>query len=245
MNARPETLSVARERTVQSEGTDLREGLGQDKLRAVYRSVAKRYDLQHGLLTARSDQHGRRLVVEHTVSQGDRVLDCGSGTGSTALLAAEAAGPEGSVALFDLSDAMLDVAKSRATERGLADRMTFQTGDILSLPYEDNSFDAVLSTYSMCPLYDPADGAMELLRVVKPGGRLGVAHSVEPENRVVKRLADAVESVVWRFPAISLGCRSVSVLPVLEKAGARVVFEKRIGVPLWPFIVFVVEKPGG
>lgn len=115
--------------------------------------------------------------------------------------------------------------------------------NMLDLPFEDNSFDVVLSTYSLCPLYAPAAAADELYRVTRPGGRVGAAHSCEPESRWVRWLADRVEDFVWHIPSISLGCRSVSVLPELERRGCRVVFKKRIGVPLWPFFVFVVQKP--
>lgn len=182
-------------------------------------------------------------MVEKTVGPGDRVLDCGAGTGSTALLAAHKVGPAGKVTLFDMSDGMLAVAEERMAAAGVRERVEFQTGDMLDLQFEDESFDAVLSTYSMCPLYDPAKGALELYRVVKPGGRIGIAHSTDPEKPLVKWLADKVESAVWHIPSISLGCRSVSVLPALEQAGGRIVFEKHMGVPLWPFLVFVVEKP--
>jgi len=40
-----------------------------------------------------------------------------------------------------------------------------------------------------------------------------------------------------------MGCRSVTVLPTLQAAGVRAIFLKQIGVPLWPFLVFVLEKP--
>jgi len=220
----------------------MRAALSPERVKQIYNRAARRYDRQHGFLTARSDQRGRELVVAQAVSPGDAVLDCGAGTGSSALLAAKRAGDGGSVALFDLSAGMLAVARGRAEAAGLAAQMTFQTGDMLHLPFDDNTFDAVLSTYSICPLYDPAQGALELYRVVKPGGRIGVAHSTEPSRRWVKSLADAVEAVVWKIPALSLGCRAVSVLPALTAAGGKLLFRKTIGVPLWPFLVFVVEK---
>lgn len=87
-----------------------------------------------------------------------------------------------------------------------------------------------------------AAGDDVLYRVTRPGGRIGIAHSAAPASRVVRRLAGWVESVVWRCPWLSLGCRPVEVLPALERAGGKVLFVKRIGVPLWPFLVFVVEK---
>lgn len=221
----------------------MREALDKQKLQSVYDRVAGHYDFQHAFLTAKSDQRGRKIVVEKAVAPGDTVLDCGAGTGSTGLLAAKRVGPSGKVLLFDLSEGMLAVAKKRVKAANLTERVEFQTGDIVSLPFEDNRFDAVLSTYSICPLYDPAKGALEMLRVVKPGGRVGVAHSTTPRQPLTKWLADKVESIVWLMPFISLGCRSVSALPALEQAGGRVTFKKNIGIPLWPFIVFVVEKP--
>ena len=221
----------------------MREALGKEKLKAVYDRVARRYDRQHSFLTARSDQRGRTILVDKAVSPGDKVLDCGGGTGSTALLAARKIGKSGEVVLLDMSKGMLAVARDKVAQAGLIDGVEFKIGDILDLPYEDSSFDAALSTYSMCPLHDPAKGAMELYRVVRPGGRIGVAHSADPETPLAKWLADKVESAVWLIPSISLGCRPVSVLPTLEQIGCRTVFKKHIGMPLWPFLVFVVEKP--
>jgi ubiquinone/menaquinone biosynthesis C-methylase UbiE len=221
----------------------MRAALEAGELKKVYAKKAKSYDKQHALFTLRSDERGRCLVVEHGVREGDTVLDAGGGTGSTSLLAAERVGPKGTVVVFDLSPDMLDVARAKATEAGLVDRMKFKSGDILELPFPDESFDAVLSTYSMCPLFDPAKGVLELYRTVKKGGRLAAAHSVEPANGAVRWIADRVESVVWRFPSLSMGCRPVETLSALRGAGADVLFEERIGVPLWPFVVYSVHKP--
>jgi ubiquinone/menaquinone biosynthesis C-methylase UbiE len=139
---------------------------------------------------------------------------------------------------------MLSVAREKVIRENLQGRATFRTGDMHQLPFDDNSFDVVLSTYSLCPTYDPEKAASEMYRVTKPGGKLGVGHSSEPKNVIAKHLAGRVEDIAWHFPRLTMGCRFVSVLPALEKAGGKVLFSKYIGVPLWPFLIFVIEKPG-
>ena len=220
----------------------MKTALETNKIKSIYDRIAGWYDIQHTLLTARSDERGRRMLVDATVRKGDCVLDCGAGTGSTALLAARAAGQGGRVTLYDLSAGMLETARKRAKQLSVGATLTFETGDMANLPFPDNSFDVVLSTYSLCPLYDPAKGARELLRVVRPGGLCGIAHSAEPESKWVRWLATRIENAVWHLPWISMGCRSVHVLPALKESGASLVWHKTIGVPLWPFEVFVVRK---
>ncbi|MFQ5335405.1 MAG: class I SAM-dependent methyltransferase, partial [Flavobacteriales bacterium] len=192
--------------------------------------------------TFHADQKGRELLVEQAVSAGAKVLDAGGGTGSTALLAAEKVSETGKVTILDLSRGMLEVARKRAVQAKLENRMEFLEGDIDNPPFPDESFDVVLSTYSACPLGDPAAGALTLLRLVKPRGLLGMAHSAAPKGFLATAIGKCVESIAWRFPSISLGCRNVDVLPALLKQGATLKFEKRIGMPYLPFEVFIVIK---
>jgi len=221
----------------------MRKALDKDVLVHIYNRIASRYDWQHALITAGADGRGRRLLVERAVRKNDIVLDAGAGTGSTALLAARKAGENGKVTLLDMNEGMLIEAKRKAEKAGLSGRLTFKTGDMEHLPFDDDTFDTVLSTYSLCPLFNPEKGALELCRVTKPGGRIGIAHSTEPEGRIIKWLADKVEDIAWRMPWLSMGCRAVSALPALKEAGGRVLFKRTLGIPLWPFMVFVLEKP--
>jgi len=221
----------------------MRAALEKDLLTRIYNRIAGHYDIQHAFITAGSDGRGRRMVVEHAVRRGDSILDAGAGTGSTALLAARKAGFHGKVTLLDITDGMLNEAKRKAEQAGLSDRLRFKTGDMERLPFNDNTFDTVLSTYSLCPLFDPQKGAIELYRVTRPGGRIGIAHSAEPDGRILKWLAGKVENLAWRIPSLSMGCRAVSILPLLQQAGAQLLFKHRLGIPLWPFMVFVLEKP--
>lgn len=180
--------------------------------------------------------------MKAAVRAGDRVLDAGGGTGATALLALRRAGAQGCVVMLDQSPGMLAVARRRFRAAGLGPVHTV-IGDIHAPPFPPGAFDVVLSTYSICPLADPADGAEALYRLVRPGGKLGAAHSAEPRGRLTRWLAARVEAMAWRWPALSMGCRPVSVLSRLRAIGAAVEVERRIGVPLWPFRVFVVRRP--
>jgi len=221
----------------------MRTALKTDQLKKIYGKIAHRYDLQHGFITAKSDQRGRRMVVNRTVRPGDTVLDAGAGTGSTGILAARKAGSSGSITFFDLSDEMLVVAKEKTAQEHLKAQISFETGDMCHLPFLGNHFDVALSTYSLCPIYNPAEGALEMYRVVKPGGLIGIAHSTEPTSSVVKWLADRVEDIAWKIPSLSMGCRAVDVVSPLQQSGGKIILNTMIGIPLWPFKVLIVEKP--
>jgi len=220
----------------------MRAGLSHEQLKTIYGRIAGRYDWQHGLITAKSDQRGRQMVVEHCVRQGANVLDAGAGTGSTGMLAARKVGATGSVTFFDLSDEMLAMAKTKLAQDHIAADIAFETGDMCQLPFADQQFDVALSTYSLCPVYDPAMAVQELFRVVKAGGRLGFAYSAEPSNPALQWLADRVEDVAWKIPSLSMGCRSIDVAPAMTQAGGKIVLDKHIGIPLWPFRVLIAEN---
>ena len=99
---------------------------------------------------------------------------------------------------------------------------------------------SALPTNTLRTTYDAVARAM--FRVLRPGGRLAIAHSTEPRQPWLRWLAERAEAVVWRFPSFSLGCRPVDVRPALEGVGGVVVSDGLHGVPLWPLRVLVVEK---
>ena len=106
------------------------------------------------------------LVTELDLA-GLRVLDAATGTGNTSIAAASAGA---TVDACDLTPRLLDVARTRAAAAGLD--ITFLEADLLALPYEDDSFDVVVSTFGAFTVDDPARCARELVRVCRPGGRV-------------------------------------------------------------------------
>jgi ubiquinone/menaquinone biosynthesis C-methylase UbiE len=102
---------------------------------------------------------------------GERILEIGPGVGYYTLDMAEWVGPEGTVEIFDLQQKFLDHTTARAAERGLANVVPTQ-GDATALPYEDDSMDAVALTAVLGEIPDPGAALREIVRVLKPSGRL-------------------------------------------------------------------------
>jgi SAM-dependent methyltransferase len=112
---------------------------------------------------------GNPLLVAE-LHEGERVLDLGSGGGIDVLLSARRVGPSGFAHGVDMTQAMLDLARRNAAEAG-ATNVAFHEGTIEDLPLPDASVDVVISN---CVLN---------LRVLAPGGRLGVS-DVVAEDRI-------------------------------------------------------------
>jgi enediyne biosynthesis protein CalE5 len=122
-----------------------------------------------------------RLVADARLRSGMQVLDLGSGTGYPALLGAHTVGPSGSMIGLDLAEHMLAAARRKATTLGLSN-ITFRTGDVATLPFEANSFDAVTSRFCLMFLPEIPKAAAEILRVLRPGAWLAAAVWSAPDK---------------------------------------------------------------
>ena len=102
---------------------------------------------------------------------GERVLDVGSGPGILAAEIADAVGNTGSVCGVDISEPLLEVARSRTQNR---EGIEFRNGDATNLPFDDEEFDAVVSTQVLEYVPDIDTSLKEIHRVVKSGGRVAL-----------------------------------------------------------------------
>jgi ubiquinone/menaquinone biosynthesis C-methylase UbiE len=105
---------------------------------------------------------------------GERVLDIGSGAGVDSLVAALMVGPEGSVTGIDMTPEMIENSRKGAAELDLSN-VTFVEGEAEALPFDDASFDVVISNgvIDLIPDKDAVFG--EIYRVLVPGGRIQIA----------------------------------------------------------------------
>jgi SAM-dependent methyltransferase len=108
------------------------------------------------------------------LAPGERVLDLGSGAGTDSLVAAQMVGPEGLVTGIDMTPQMLAKARTAAAEMG-AENVEFVESEAEGLPFDDGSFDVVVSNGVIDLIPDKDAVFSELYRVLVPGGRLQIA----------------------------------------------------------------------
>lgn len=138
------------------------------------------------------------------VAPGERVLDVGCGGGAVTRALAQRVAPGGQAVGVDASSALLKVARELAGKAGIGDTVEFKQGDCRSLPFADASFDAVVAATTLSHVPDSARAVAEMIRVTRPGGRVGVfdvdgdmclfAH---PDRELTRRIVAAYSDQGW------------------------------------------------
>ncbi|HSL55716.1 MAG TPA: methyltransferase domain-containing protein [Pyrinomonadaceae bacterium] len=116
----------------------------------------------------------RALIERAGIDEGQTVLEIAGGAGEPSLTIAETVGPEGSVTCTDAVAEMVEAARAGAQRRGITN-IQFRQCVPDSLPFADESFDVVVSRLGVMFFPDPVVAVREMLRVLKPGGRLAFA----------------------------------------------------------------------
>jgi len=115
----------------------------------------------------------RSIIQSLGLPRGGHGLDAGCGIGLQAFLLAEAIGLTGHVTGLDILPELLAYGENLASKRGLSEQVTFRLGDVNCLPFKDHSFDWAWSADCIgYPAGDLSSPLQQLLRVIKPGGRV-------------------------------------------------------------------------
>jgi ubiquinone/menaquinone biosynthesis C-methylase UbiE len=175
------------------------------------------------------------LIDDAGVTEGDAVLDVAGGSGEPSLTIAEIVGPTGSVTCTDVTAEMVSAAQSEAQRRGLAN-VAFRQCAADSLPFESNSFDAVVCRLGIMFFPDPWAGLREMLRVTKREGVLSLVvwgkSDLNPfsyvTTNVVARYFEAAAPADPNAPGAFRFAEPGSLARILGEAGAVDVKEREL-----------------
>jgi demethylmenaquinone methyltransferase / 2-methoxy-6-polyprenyl-1,4-benzoquinol methylase len=152
------------------------------QVRGMFDRIAAVYDLMNTAMTAGLHHRWRERAADRSeLGPGAVALDACCGTGDLAFELARRVEPGGRVIGSDFAEQMLDLARRKATERGV-ESVRFEFGDAMALSYDDETFDAVTVGFGVRNLADLDRGIGELTRVLKPGGRLVILEITNPRR---------------------------------------------------------------
>ena len=158
------------------------------QVREMFNSIAPAYDVMNRMMTFGIDRVWRRKAVDMLRTYNPRrILDVATGTGDLAFLIEERLKPDALLGI-DLSEGMLAVAREKAVQRGVADRVSFVIEDCLSLSLPDNIYDAITVAYGVRNFENLKQGFAEMYRVLSPGGVLCVIELSTPEHFPMRQL---------------------------------------------------------
>lgn len=159
--------------------------LPEQQVQAMFDRIAVRYDLMNSVMTAGLHERWRERAADVAgVGPGNHVLDVAAGTGDFTFELARRVAPGGSVTGADFSAEMLSVARQKQVTAtvGLDVEVVFEQANVLELPYDDDTFDAVTVGFGARNFSDLPLGLREMARVVKPGGKFVILEISQPQR---------------------------------------------------------------
>ena len=147
----------------------------------MFDSIAGNYDFLNHFLSAGTDIYWRRKAVDQLRTlRPARILDIATGTADFAIETLRTAAPDAHVTGIDISEGMLGVGRRKLAAKGLGHRIRLELGDSESLPFADDEFDAVTASFGVRNFAHLEAGLAEMLRVLRPGGKLVILEFSKP-----------------------------------------------------------------
>ena len=176
--------------------------------RAMFGRIAHKYDLINRIISLGFDISWRRKMAEALqLTSNARILDIATGTGDVALAILKCR-PDAHVIGIDVCEDMLELGRKKVALRGLSDRTELKHGNAENLEFEDKSFDAATCAFGIRNVTDRARALGELLRVVKPGGRVAIIEPSKPRSALFRRFFEFYFSKVVVLIGAAIADRS-------------------------------------
>lgn len=158
-------------------------------IRDMFDSIAPRYDLLNRLLSFGIDRRWRTFAVRQlAIPAGGRVLDVATGTGDVALEIAARTPASVRIVGVDFTQGMLLHGREKLARSPFGSRITLVNAPCEALPLPDRSFDGVTIAFGIRNVVDREAGLAEMLRVLRPGGRVVILEFSNPRSRLFKAL---------------------------------------------------------
>lgn len=162
-----------------------------DEVQKIFSAVAPKYDFANAILSFGLHKiWKRKVVVLSKIKDGDKIkiLDAACGTGDLALMFASKYAAE--VYALDLNEKMLEIAKNKALKADLKGKINFVSGDLQSLPFENDFFDVVSVGFGLRNVEDLNKALSEIRRVLKPGGKFLCLEFSETRPKILAKIYD-------------------------------------------------------
>lgn len=159
------------------------------RVRRMFASIARRYDLLNHLLSLNIDRSWRRFTTRAVPPRpGELVLDCCTGTADLALAYDLAAGGRSLIVGMDFCREMLVLGRQKAARRGAIGRVILIEGDTQRLPVPDDTFAVVSVAFGLRNVRDTVRGIDEMIRVARPGGKVAILEFSRPRGKLLGKL---------------------------------------------------------
>ncbi|WP_224984958.1 bifunctional demethylmenaquinone methyltransferase/2-methoxy-6-polyprenyl-1,4-benzoquinol methylase UbiE [Geomonas agri] len=160
-----------------------------ERIRAMFGSIAPRYDLLNRLLSLGIDRRWRRFAVGKIGLRGPGlVLDVATGTGDVALEIATQTPASVNIVGIDFTPEMIELGRVKVQESRHAGRITLEVAPCEDIPYQDGSFDAATISFGIRNVVDRFKGLTEMRRVLKDGGKIVILEFSTPTMPVFKNI---------------------------------------------------------
>lgn len=154
------------------------------KIQSMFSTIAPCYDLLNRVLSLGIDGYWRKFAVAQLPKVKNAMfLDVATGTCDVSLEIMKRFPDDVHVVGVDFSEKMLELGKAKVRKAGYQDRIDIRFADIISLPFEDNTFDASIIAFGIRNVSDYKKGISEMGRVVKSGGKVVILEFTSIQNR--------------------------------------------------------------